>query len=172
MTQAELKGQLIANPPQAAVGYIIENNPEAVAENLRGLGFVVTGPKGIEDGLNALLDAGRTREFVQALSVPFLTADVDPNEVAAVRDAVLAMNAASGRRQSVDPAALFGGLATGILAYIQATQTAGKPPGTGTTPTTSTNTPPKQDRTMLYIGIGVGLIGLVLLIAFLIKRQG
>lgn len=173
MTQSELKGQLIADPATYAIGYIVQNNGEAVAEKLRGMGFIVTGPKGIEDGLNALLAAGETGKFREALNVPFLTEDVDPNEVAAVRDAVIGLNARSGTRSSVDLGALFGGLATGTLWYLQQTNTQNvgpKPPaGTGGNKPPE---PPKKDNTMLYIGVGVGLLLLVLLIIFLVKRQG
>lgn len=171
MTQNELKGQLIADPANAAIGYIVQNNGEAVADRLRALGFIVNGPKGIEDALNALLQANRTREFVQVLDVPFNTEDADPNEIAAVRDAVVALNARAGNRAPVDVSALFGGLATGTLFYLNSTgqQTVGaKPPSD-----TGGNKPPepKKDNTMLYVAIGGGLLLLAAIIIILIKRN-
>ena len=88
--------------PDYIVGFIIANNPEAVADNLRGQGFIVSTPQDIVQALNALLERGDDALFEQALSVPLNEDRITPDELV-----VLAEQSDAMRRVAFDGASLW-----------------------------------------------------------------
>lgn len=170
MTSKDLKTQLIVDP-DAAISYIVFNNPEAVADRLRGEGFTIATEADYGEALNALLAKKAFDKFENALSVPFLTEGVDPGEVLAVKDAAIALNAKAGRNvnKSLDVGALFAGLATGTLLYLQES-------GQGTVNVGPSDNkppaPPEKDNTWMWIGIGIGVVILTVVVIVLVKKKG
>jgi hypothetical protein len=172
MTNEQLKLQLMADP-SAAISFILNNNPDAVTDNLRGLGFNVATWEDMGQALNELLERGEKGKFVSALTVPFLTENADPGEVLAVKDAAIALNARSGKnvaKSGVSLLNILGGLATGTLYTLEqsgemSVQTkpeagGGKPPA-----------PPEKDKTWTYIGIGLAVLAVIVVIVIIAKKK-
>lgn len=171
MTNPDLKTQLIADP-SAAISYIVNNNPDAVIDVLRGYGFNIARFDDIEDALNTLLKRGENDKFLHALSVPFITENADPGEVIAVKDASIALNARAGKNvaKKFDVNALFAGLANGTLTYLE--QTDGKvnvKPDNGSGKGKDPEKPKSQ--TWLYIGIGAAALTVLIIILLLLRKQ-
>ncbi len=85
MTVKTLRDQLLSNPA-FVVNYIVENNPGAVEDRLRAMGFIISTPDDIFETLSELLRDGRLDDFREALTVPILTDGRDAAELAIVAD--------------------------------------------------------------------------------------
>jgi len=85
MTLKTLRDQLLSNP-HFVVSYIVGNNPGAVEDRLRAMGFTISTEDDIFETLNELLRDGRTEEFREALTVPILTDGRDAAELAVLAD--------------------------------------------------------------------------------------
>lgn len=169
MTNADLKAQLMADP-NAAINYIVNNNPDAVVDRLRGYGFNVAKWEDIGAALNEMLERGEKQKFIDVLNVPFITENADPSDVLAVKDAAIALNAQAGTNvaKSMDVAALFGGLATGTLFYLgQTGQQVQVKPADGSQPPK----PPAKDKTWLYVGIGVAVVVAIVVSIIILKKK-
>lgn len=153
--------------PNYALGVMIANNPEAIADNLNNNGFIVSDHQGIADALNEILDRKDYALFKQVLSVPIRLDRMGPEEVNIVTTQAAAMTrAAGGSAKSFDLNAAFGGLATGVLTYLAATGTTAVDPNGAKAPPK----PPEKDNTMLYVGIGVGAVLLIILLFIGLKK--
>ncbi len=96
MTLKTLRDQLVSDP-NFRVNYIVANNPGAVEDKLRAMGFSISGVDDIWESLRELLEQQRTDELEEALTVPILTDDVDAAELAVVADV------AKANLQAADP---------------------------------------------------------------------
>lgn len=109
------------------VAYILANNAEDVADNLRSQGFIVSTADDITTALNEMLAAGNGAAFIAALSVPVRLDKISNEELGVVAQVAAGMANISGNPLaknsdgSFDVAALFGGLATGYLSYLTLT---------------------------------------------------
>lgn len=154
--------------PDYALGVIIANNPEDVADNLNNNGFTVSSHQDIADALNELLDRGDKELFRQVLTVPIRQDRMPSEQVAIVATQAAGMTrAAGGQAKSFDVNAAFGGLATGVLSYLAATGANQVNPNSAAAP----KPPEEKDNTMLYVGIGVGAILLIVLVLILLKKK-
>ena len=160
--------------PNFAVSFILENNSPAVADNIRAMGVVVSTQQDIANALNAFLADGRGDLFVQALSVPVNTDSISQETLMILAEAAQASSNIAGgpttksANGGFDVNALFGGLATGTLFYLNQTGKPVNPTGT------AANTPPaaaRQDNTMTYVMIGVAVIVVVVVIIALVKAK-
>ena len=152
--------------PNEAINLIVENNSEAVFRNLMILGYSVSNMDEFWDVVNILM---RTPEGVvtlmRVLDVPLVENNMDPELVKAVKII------ASGQQSDVSKDFLgmsgeqwnntLGAVAAAALPVVLAQL------GQGADPAAPGNyvapTPPRPDYTPLYIGIGV-VVGAVLLI--------
>jgi len=157
--------------PDYGVAYILANNPEAVADNLRGMGFIASDADGIVKALNELLAAGNSAGFTAALSVPIRLDRVTPEELAVVADVANGMANASGQPMAknsdggFDVGALFSGLATGYLTYMSASGQQTVNPANPNPPA-----PPKpQDNTMAWV-LGIAAVVVVIVVVVLIAK--
>lgn len=96
MTLKTLRDQLLSNP-SFVVSYIVANNPGAVEDQLRSMGYAPESPDAIFLALNELLEQGREEDFRRALEVPILTDGVDSAELAVLADV------AKANLQAADP---------------------------------------------------------------------
>lgn len=162
--------------PDFAVAFIIDNNAEAVADKLRQMGFIASDEQGITVALNTMLADGRYNDFISALTVPVDTSKLTPEQLAVVGEMAQAMSRASGQPgqyKSGDGAfnwnALFGGLASGTLAYLQMSgQQSVKPE----------NAIPKdpqgpKDNTLYWVlGIAGGIVLLIVAVLLIKAKKG
>ncbi len=164
--------------PDYAVAFIIGNNPEAVADNVRQMGFIASDADGIVRALNAMLADGRGEDFIQALSVPVRTDRLTAEELAVLGEQSVAISraygkAATGSNSYKDESggfnwnALFGGLASGTLAYLQLNGANQVNPGAAQ-PTTP---PPAKDNTLTWVLGGIAVIVLVVVVVIAIKAS-
>lgn len=157
--------------PNYAVGVMIANNPEDIADNLNNMGFNVSTPEDISNALNALLEKGEGQKFIQALSVKVRQDRMSSQEVAIVTQMGAAqMQANGGTAKAFDINAAFAGLATGALAYLAATGTNTVAPGAaaaGGAP----KPPVPPDNSGMWIGIGIGVLVLVVVVLLLMKKK-
>jgi F0F1-type ATP synthase membrane subunit c/vacuolar-type H+-ATPase subunit K len=163
--------------PNFAVAVIIGNNPEDVADRLRNMGLIVSSADDITIALNALLDAGNYTGFRDALSVPLRADRMSGDEIAVLQQQVPSMvRAAGGDMKSTGQGqgnafnlnALFAGLATGTLAYLNATGQQQVQPGTAAN---AQQPAPAKDNTTMYIVIGVVVV-LVIVAIIAFKKKG
>jgi len=156
--------------PDYIVGFIIANNPEAVADNLRGQGFIVSTPQDIVQALNALLERGDDALFEQALSVPLNEDRITPDELVVLAEQSDAMRRVAGKggAKSTDWNAILGGLAAGALYYLNSSGTNTVKP---TDPNTAPPTPPKKDNTALYVGIGIAVVVLIIILLLVFRKK-
>jgi hypothetical protein len=157
--------------PNYAVGVMIANNPEDIADNLNNMGFNVSNFQDISNALNELLQKGQGNRFVEALSVKVRQDRMSPQEVAIVTQMGAAqMQVNGGTAKSFDLNAAFAGLATGALAYLAATGTNTVAPGAA-----AGNQPPRPpappDNTGMWIGIGIGALVLVVVLILVMKKK-
>jgi len=111
--------QLLTIDPSFIVNFIIGNNPNAVADKLSDvIGTRPSGPKGVGQALQFLLDTGKDNEFVEALSVPLDLGEMNADQVTAVFGAV-------GMRATRDE--LAGGLALNALRLYRSIDTGSAP---------------------------------------------
>lgn len=82
-----LRDRLLTDP-SFVIQYIYGNNPDAVISNLRALGFQISNADDVFSAVNHLLQEGQVELVHQAFTVPFLTDEIDPAEVAIVREVV------------------------------------------------------------------------------------
>lgn len=159
--------------PDYGVAYIINNNPEEVADRLRAQGFIVSDADGMADALNELLAAGNTSGFRQALSVPVRLDRISPEEIAVLTETAVAMANAGGEPITKNSdggfnvAALFGGLATGYLSYLTLTgqqQVNPQAPNTNQQPQQ-----PRQDNTMAWV-LGIAAIVVVVVVVVMLTK--
>lgn len=110
--------------PDYGVAFMIANNPEDIADNLRSQGFIVSDADGIVQALNELLATGNSAGFRSALTVPVRTDRLTSEELAVLAEVSSGMANATGEGLpknsdgSFNVSALFGGLATGYLSYL------------------------------------------------------
>jgi hypothetical protein len=168
ITLDQYRAQL--SDPDAAVAVILSNNPEDVAEKLRNMGLVVSGVDGLAEALNTLLAANDGKGFVDALSVPVRKDRISADELEVLTQTSQAMMRANGgiTAKSLDLNALFAGLATGTLAYLQSTGATNVQPGAaaGATPPV----PPKKDNTTMWIVGGIAALILVVIVIVVLKK--
>lgn len=154
--------------PNYALGVIIANNPEDVADNLNNMGFNVSNFDDIANALNALLEKGDKQKYIDALSVKIRQERMSPQEIAIVtQQGAAMMQVAGGTAKSFDWNAAFAGLATGTLTYLSATG------GNRVAPTTpAATTPPKPaDNTGMWVGIGIGVLVLIIILIIALKKK-
>lgn len=160
--------------PNYIVAFIIDNNGEAVADKLRQMGFIASDRLGITNALNQMLADGRQADFINALTVPVDTSKLTPEQLATVSEMAQAMSNVSGQPGNYKSAdgttnwnAIFGGLATGTLAYLQLSgQTSVKPDNAQPKPPEA-----PKDSTTMWLLIGGGLLVLTVLIIILVKAK-
>ena len=151
--------------PNFAVAFMVQNNPEGIADNLRNMGLVVSSPHDIVEALNGFLEAGDDQAFKDALNVPVVMERITPDELAVLGQQVPAMvRAAGGQAKSFDVNALFAGLATGTLYYLNQTGQTRVEAGPAVPPAA-----PKQDNSTMYI-IG-GIVLVVIIVAIILLRK-
>lgn len=80
-----LRDRLLTDP-SFIFHYIYGNNPDAVIENMRALGFSISSADDVFGSVNQLLEKGRTDLVHNAFSVPILTDQMDPTEIAMVKE--------------------------------------------------------------------------------------
>ena len=169
-TITEIKGKLLTDP-NFGISYIIGNNPDAVAKNLRGMDFAIGTTDDIYEAINTLIASGDYAQAEAALSVPMLIDEVDPAEVTAATEAAsgLAPRPTAKTKSALgasgeggtwwNVANVFAGLAGSYLATLQ-----GKGGGVVTpvdTPTPSN--PPKKEATVWpWVLAGGAILGLVI----------
>jgi hypothetical protein len=154
------------------VAYILANNAEDVADNLRSQGFIVSSADDITEALNAMLAAGNGAAFVQALSVPVRLDKISNEELGVVAQVASGMANISGKPLpknsdgSFDVAALFGGLATGYLSYLSLTGQQ------QVNPQQAANQPqqPRRPDNTLTIVLGVVAVVVVIVAIVLISK--
>jgi|GEM_PF-7092491 len=184
MTTDELKARLLTDPDYI-FSYMLGNNPAAITANLRGLGFTIASDADVFNAINALLENGQDEQLRAAFSVPMLTDQVDPAEMVVVQQASQALGNVNGMATKsasqdggFDVGALFAGLATGALAYLNASG-AGQVSQTSTTGTAQTGAAAaaaaeakaKQQKTMwTIIGIAGAVLVVVLILVF--RKKG
>lgn len=157
--------------PDYAVGFILRNNAAAVADNLRGMGLVVSTPDDITNALNQFLERGQDELFVQALTVPVDMDNITQEELVVLAQVANAQANAAGRplAKSAEGGfninALLGALATGALFYLNST---GKP---AVNPTTTPPAATPKDNTMTYVLIGGAVVLVVILIVVLTRKK-
>lgn len=88
-TYQQLRDRLLTDPG-FVIQYIYGNNPDQVILNLRALGFPISNFDDVMVAVNTLIERGETEVANQAFNVPFLTDQIDPAEVAIVREVVTA----------------------------------------------------------------------------------
>jgi ABC-type antimicrobial peptide transport system permease subunit len=187
MTTDELKARLLTDPDYI-FSYILANNPAAVTENFRGLGFTISSDTDVFNALNELLETGEDAKAIAAFSVPMLTDQVDPAEVVVVQQASQALGNVNGMHtksasqdgtgSGFDIGALFTGLATGALAYLNASGTnkVNQAATNGTAQTSATATAAAaakatQQKTMwTIIGIGGAVLLVVVILVLRAKK--
>jgi len=174
ITLSEFRQALL--DPNYAVGYIIANNPEAVADNLRNMGFIVSTPDDIIRALNALLERGDQALFIQALTVELNQERVTPEEMAVIAEQADAMLRAAGQKSTgaaqggnFNWAALMGGLATGALFFLNSSGQNQVNPTNPTNP--NTPPPPPKSNAGLYIGIGIGVVVLIIILLLVFRKK-
>jgi hypothetical protein len=160
--------------PDYGVAYIIANNAEDVADNLRSQGFIVSDADGIVEALNSLLAAGNRTGFISALSVPVRLDRITDQELAVLAEASKGVSDAAGMPMaknsdgSFDVGALFGGLATGYLSYMQLSgqqqvnpqqAAANQPPA-----------PPRDNSMSLVLGI-IAIVVVVVVVVMISKGK-
>jgi hypothetical protein len=183
-TVTTLREKLLSNPG-FIVSYILHNNPNAVVERLRGMGFTVGNADQAFNAINALLEKGEGEKAVEALSVPMLTADLDPAEVAIAQEVAQAhyraSNAVSGNRQrdalQFDASNIFAGLATGFLTTYQLAGGNGPVKASPTSQVEAAKdqaaadqAKAKRTNTLIVVG-GIVLVVVVVIIAVVISRK-
>lgn len=169
MTNEQLRVKL-ATDANFIFSYIYGNNPDAVIENMRGIGVIVNNADDIFRAINELYADGRLYDLQQVFAVPIITNGMDPGELAAVQDVISAqaqaVNGGPIKKLSFDNLTWesIGGLATGLIGALT-----GQPVAP-----TSTTAPPlpaaatKTDNTITIVAIagGVILVVVVLILAF------
>lgn len=157
--------------PDYAVGFILQNNPEDVADNLRGMGLTVSNTQDITNALNGFLEDGRGELFVQALSVPVKTELISDEQLVVLAQQATAMANAAGQplaksaQGGFNVNALLGGLATGALFYLNSNNQNQVQP---------TNTPKpveQKDNTMMWVLIGGAVIVVIVVLAMVLKKK-
>jgi len=84
-----LRDRLLTDPG-FVIQYIYGNNPDQVILNLRALGFQISNSDDVFNAVNQLIEEGHSNVVNEAFNVPFLTDQVDPAEIAVVREVVAA----------------------------------------------------------------------------------
>ncbi len=176
LTQQQFREGL--SDPDFAVGFIINNNPEAVAERLRSMDFIVSDADGIVRALNELLANGDGARFIQALSVPVDTSTLSAEEQVILGQQSLAMaNVAGAKSNNIKDdggfnwGAVFGGLAQGTLFYLDQTGQATVDPQAGAT---NAAAPPaaSSSNTMWWVLGGVLLVAVIIAVLIIAKQGG
>lgn len=165
-TNEQFRASLV--DPDFGVAFIIGNNPEDIGDNIRGMGVVCSTPNDIVQALNGFLEAGQGELFVQALNVPVRMDRLSPEQLVIVAEQAQAISNVAGRplvksaEGGFNVNALFAGLATGYLTFLNASGTAQVNPNAaaGAAPPA-----PKQDNTMTIV---LGLIALVVVILIVV----
>lgn len=163
--------------PDFAVGFIINNNPEAVAERLRSMDFIVSDADGIVRALNQLLAEDQGQRFVDALSVPVNIDVLSAEELAVLGQQSIAMANVAGAKSNnmkdeeggFNWGALFGGLAQGTLFYLNSTGQGQVNPQAGAA-NAAANPPQAKDNTLWWVLGSVLLIIVVVAIIIIAKR--
>lgn len=168
MNLQQLKDRLLTDP-HFIFQYIYANNPDQVILNLRALGERISNEDDVMRVVGDLLESGNEAILIEAFSVPFLTDQIDPAEVALIPEVAVALNTvAGGPARKVDISAVLGALATGAVAYMGMTgQT--KPQGAAATATAPT--PPKKDNTLQIVLIGAGVLAAIVVIIVALKKK-
>jgi hypothetical protein len=160
--------ELCATDPSWIVQFIAVNNPNDVADRIADVGFNrPLGLHGIMEGLQVLLDNGRANDFVHVLSVPLDLSGFNPDQVAAIYRA-------AGRHTTPDQ--LGHALAMNALRLwmdTPAPEPAGKqienPNVTTPKPATPADEAAKKSRVMRAVLIGVGVVLLIVTVAYTIR---
>lgn len=176
MAQTPEQLRLSLAEPNFGVAFMIENNPGAIADNLRGMGFIVSDSDGIVEALNTLLARGDGALFVQALSVPVVTDRLSAEEVAIVMEQGIAMGNIGGAplKSTTQPGggfnvgAAFAGLAAGYLTYMSTSGQQQVNPQQAAAQ--QTPAPQPTNYTPIIIGVLV-VVAVIAVIYFLSKKK-
>lgn len=144
-------------------------------DNLRGLGFVLNNADDVFNAINALHEQGDDALIVQAFSVPLLTDQMDPAELAIVSEVMSGqMPRSGGAQRSVEMDAsswaAIAGLGVsliGILSGQPVQQQSTTNPTNTATPTTAT----KTDNTTTYVLIGAAILVVVVVIVLVLRKK-
>lgn len=172
MTKEELRVKL-ATDPNYIFSYIYANNPDAVIDNLRGLGFVLNNVDDVFDAINALHERGDDAELVQAFTVPVLTDQMDPAELAIVQEVM------SGQVQAVQGGpqasvkldatswAAIAGLGVSLIGILSGKQ---MQPQNTAAPNQPSQTE-KKSNTATYVLIGAVVVIVIVVVAFVVRKK-
>lgn len=172
-TNEQFRASLV--DPDFGVAFIIGNNPEAIGDIIRQMGVVCSTPQDIVEALNGFLAGGQGELFVQALSVPVRMDRLSPEQLVIVAEQAQAISNVAGTpmAKSADGgfnvAALFGGLATGYLSFLQLS--GGQVNPTAAAGAAAPPPPPKKDNTMAIVLGGIALVVVILIVVALVKAK-
>jgi hypothetical protein len=172
-TNEQFRASLV--DPDFGVAFIIGNNPEDIGDNIRGMGVVCSTPNDIVQALNGFLEAGQGELFVQALNVPVRMDRLSPEQLVIVAEQAQAISNVAGKplaksaEGGFNVNALFAGLATGYLTFLNASGTAQVNPnaaaGAAAPPA------PKKDNTMAIVLGGIALVVVILIVVAVVKAK-
>lgn len=162
MTRDELRLKLVSDP-DFIFSYIYANNPNAVIENIRGLGEIVENDDQVFDVINGLIEDGRQDLVEQIMTVPMVTENLDPGALAVMGELAAT---SSTRKTGLDAASWAAIAAAGVTLVGVLTGNKGNKP-VEQVPTNSNTTATKKNNTTLYVVIGGAVVvAIVLLIVF------
>lgn len=171
MTTEELRVRL-STDPNFIFSYIYGNNPDAVIDNLRGLGFIINNADDVFNAINELHERGDDNLLIQAFTVPLLTDQISPAELAVITDVMSGQqHATTGVQKRLQISAEtwtgIAGLAVGLIGAFAG----GGKPVQQTSTTAAAPAAAQKDKTLTYVLVGVGgLVAVVVLILLLRKK--
>lgn len=170
MTTTELRTKLVTDP-NFIFSYIYGNNPDSVIENLRGLGFVINNAEDVFHAINALHEEGRTADLQAAFTVPLLTDQLDPGELAVINE-VITSKGGKQRRSSSDGSngINWGAVAASAVGLIGAFTGQPVVQQQNANDATKKEPEPAKSNTTTYILIGVAVV-VVGVVLYLVLRK-
>lgn len=170
----------LTTDPQFAIGFILENNPEAVARNLMAMGFDAPRDEGdMRANLAGMINAGQGNLFVQALSVPLITTNLLPEQVAVVLDVDQTLKGNPTiqrswqlRDEPVTAQDVISGIATGILVMLNGgNEVPGNADGggAGASNNNNGNKPPATDSTWKTVAWVCGAVAVIIIVSLTIR---